>query len=86
MKKEQTNQEKLEAAYRTQIHNLNQEVAKQKQANVNNYETSLARLNIQENTIQTLEKEKEHYNRGVSKIKKSRNLFGYRLKIHISQS
>ena len=70
MEKEQTNKERLEAAYRTQIHNLNQEVAKQKQANVNNYETSLARLNFQENTIYTLEQEKEHYKHELDKMTK----------------
>ena len=68
MEKEQTNKEKLEAAYRTQIHNLNQEVAKQKQANVNNYETSLARLNFQENTIYTLQQEKEYYKNQLDKM------------------
>ena len=70
MEKEQTNKEKLEAAYRTEIYNLKQEVAKQKQANVNNYETSLARLNFQENTIYTLEQEKEHYKHELEKMKK----------------
>ena len=70
MEKEQTNKEKLEAAYRKQINNLNQEVEKQKQANVNNYETSLARLNIQENTIHTLEQEKEHYKHELEQMEK----------------
>ena len=70
MEKEQTNKEKLEAAYRTQIHNLNQEVAKQKQANVTNNETSLARMNFQENTIYNLQKEIDYYKNELEKMKK----------------
>ena len=57
--REIANKEKLEAAYRTQVHNLNQEIAKQKQANVTNNETSLAKINFQENTIYTLQQENE---------------------------
>ena len=42
MEKEQTNKEKLEAAYKTEIYHLKQEIIKQKQANMDNIERSLA--------------------------------------------
>ena len=49
---------------------LTQENARQKQANVTNNETSLARMNFQENAIYTLQQEKEYYKNELEKMKK----------------
>ena len=44
MEREQIN--KLEAAYRAQIHHLKKEITKQKEANVTNNESALARISM----------------------------------------
>ena len=66
--KEKANKEEIEAAYRTQIDNLIKEKPQQKEANVQNNATSLAKLNLQENTIYNLEQEKEYYKNQLDKM------------------
>ena len=53
-----TNKEKPEAAYKAEIYHLKQEITKQKEANMNNSERSLARINMQQIAIDNLQKEK----------------------------
>ena len=66
--KEKANKEEIEAAYRKQIDNLIKEKAQQKEANVQNNATSLAKINLQENTIYNLEQEKEYYKNQLDKM------------------
>ena len=70
MEREQINKEKLEAAYRAEIHHLKKEITKQKEANMTNNESALARINMQQIAIDNLQKEKENYKHEVEKITK----------------
>ena len=53
--------EEIEAQYKTQIINLKRINEEQKEANKQNNATSLSKINIQENTIQTLYKQMNYY-------------------------
>ena len=59
MEREQINKEKLEAAYRAEIHHLKKEITKQKEANMTNSESALARISMQQVARRQLTKRKE---------------------------
>ena len=68
IEKEQINKEKLEAAYRAEINHLKKEITKQKEANMTNSESALARISMQQMAIDNLQKEKDNYKHEVEKI------------------
>ena len=60
LENERTIREEVEAKYKAQILNLTRINEEQKEANKQNNATSLFKINLQENTILTLEKEKRY--------------------------
>ena len=56
IEKEQINKEKLEAAYRAEIHHLKKEITKQKEANMTNNESALARISMRQMAIDNFQK------------------------------
>ena len=60
LENEKTIREEVEAKYRAQILNLTRINEEQKEANKQNNATSLFKINLQENTILTLEEEKRY--------------------------